>query len=78
MARQVLFEHETEDGAIMRIVKGDLTEEPAEAIVNAANERLAHGGGVAGAIVCRMSKKPIVPRSAAAARRSRRSHRRRL
>lgn len=53
MARQVLFEHETEDGAIMRIVKGDLTEEPAEAIVNAANERLAHGGGAAGAIVRR-------------------------
>jgi len=30
--------------------KGDLTEETSEAIVNAANGRLAHGGGVAGAI----------------------------
>lgn len=32
------------------MVKGDLLEEPVEAIVNAANGRLAHGGGVAGAI----------------------------
>ena len=32
------------------MVKGNLLEEPVEAIVNAANGRLAHGGGVAGAI----------------------------
>jgi O-acetyl-ADP-ribose deacetylase (regulator of RNase III) len=31
-------------------VRGDLLAEPADAIVNAANGRLAHGGGVAGVI----------------------------
>lgn len=51
MAREVLFEHETEHRHTIQIVKGDLTKEPVEAIVNAANEQLAHGGGVAGAIV---------------------------
>lgn len=30
------------------MVRGDLLREPVEAIVNAANGRLAHGGGVAG------------------------------
>eukprot|EP01102_Stenamoeba_stenopodia_P017304 TRINITY_DN6183_c0_g1_i1.p1 TRINITY_DN6183_c0_g1~~TRINITY_DN6183_c0_g1_i1.p1 ORF type:complete len:495 (-),score=88.43 TRINITY_DN6183_c0_g1_i1:38-1522(-) len=34
----------------LEIRKGDLTEETSEAIVNAANGRLSHGGGVAGAI----------------------------
>ncbi len=33
------------------IAQGDLTQEPVDAIVNAANKHLAHGGGVAGAIV---------------------------
>ena len=31
-------------------MRGDLLQEPADAIVNAANGRLAHGGGVAGII----------------------------
>lgn len=48
--RQVLFEHVLENGQIIRVVQGDLTAEAVDAIVNAANERLAHGGGVAGAI----------------------------
>jgi O-acetyl-ADP-ribose deacetylase (regulator of RNase III) len=32
------------------VVRGDLLEEPVDAIVNAANGHLAHGGGVAGII----------------------------
>jgi putative ATPase len=32
------------------VVRGDLLKEPVEAIVNAANGHLAHGGGVAGII----------------------------
>jgi O-acetyl-ADP-ribose deacetylase len=37
-------------GQRLEIVQGDLTQEPVEAIVNAANQHLAHGGGVAGII----------------------------
>ena len=37
--------------SVIELVRGDITEMDTEAIVNAANERLAHGGGVAGAIV---------------------------
>jgi O-acetyl-ADP-ribose deacetylase len=33
-------------------VRGNLLEEPVDAIVNAANGHLAHGGGVAGIIAC--------------------------
>ncbi len=51
MKRKVLHEKCFAGGAIIRVVQGDLTQEPVDAIVNAANNQLAHGGGVAGAIV---------------------------
>jgi O-acetyl-ADP-ribose deacetylase (regulator of RNase III) len=39
------------NGKNLRLVQGDITERDVDAIVNAANSHLQHGGGVAGAIV---------------------------
>ncbi len=47
----IVAEQDLPSGQIVRLVHGDLTEEMVDAIVNAANAQLAHGGGVAGAIV---------------------------
>jgi len=47
---KVICEHILPSGQALRLVHGDLTEERVDAIVNAANAQLAHGGGVAGAI----------------------------
>lgn len=50
---QVLLEHLFPLNHFLRIVHGDITKENVDAIVNAANEHLAHGGGVAGLISSR-------------------------
>jgi len=41
------------DGSTLRLVQGDITERKVDAVVNAANSYLQHGGGVAGALVRR-------------------------
>jgi O-acetyl-ADP-ribose deacetylase (regulator of RNase III) len=47
---QLICAHTLASGQTLRLVHGDLTEERVDAIVNAANAELVHGGGVAGAI----------------------------
>lgn len=50
MPATVLAELPFAGGGAFQVVRGNLLEEPVDAIVNAANGHLAHGGGVAGAI----------------------------
>jgi len=40
-------------GQVIQITQGDITQQEVDAIVNAANSQLRHGGGVAGVIVRR-------------------------
>ncbi|KAF0107623.1 MAG: macro domain containing protein [Anaerolineaceae bacterium] len=47
----IVSETRLPSGATLQLVQGDLTAETTDAIVNAANEHLQHGGGVAWAIV---------------------------
>ena len=46
----ILTEQKLASGCVIQIVQGDITIEAVDAIVNAANEHLQHGGGVAWAI----------------------------
>lgn len=46
-----VISEKTINGKTLRLVQGDITERDVDAIVNAANSHLQHGGGVAGAIV---------------------------
>ena len=50
---KVLVDKKFSSGQTVQIVQGDITLEETDAIVNAANEHLQHGGGVAWAIVRR-------------------------
>jgi len=45
----ILAEHRLAKEAVLALVQGDLTEARLDAIVNAANGQLQHGGGLAGA-----------------------------
>ena len=46
----VLVERKLPSNQTIQIVQGDITTEEVDAIVNAANEHLQHGGGVAWSI----------------------------
>jgi O-acetyl-ADP-ribose deacetylase (regulator of RNase III) len=46
----LLIETKFASGQTLQLVQGDITIETTDAIVNAANEHLQHGGGVAGTI----------------------------
>jgi len=54
---KTIYVYSLKNGLTVEVIKGDITEENVDAIVNAANSYLQHGGGVAWAIVKRVGKK---------------------
>ena len=48
---KTIYVYSLKNGLTVEVIKGDITEENVDAIVNAANSYLQHGGGVAWAIV---------------------------
>ncbi|MFP3202094.1 MAG: ADP-ribose-binding protein [Sulfolobus sp.] len=48
---KIIYVYSLKNGLTVEVIKGDITEENVDAIVNAANSYLQHGGGVAWAIV---------------------------
>jgi O-acetyl-ADP-ribose deacetylase (regulator of RNase III) len=51
MANQLIDEIKISNDKVIRLIKGDITEQNVDVVVNPANSFLKHGGGVAGAIV---------------------------
>ena len=51
MTTQLIDEIIMSNDKIIRLIKGDITDQNVDVIVNPANSYLKHGGGVAGAIL---------------------------
>jgi O-acetyl-ADP-ribose deacetylase len=51
MNSKIIDELKVNENTLLKLIEGDITERKVDAIVNAANSHLIHGGGVAGALV---------------------------
>jgi len=57
LIEEIVDQIKLNSGKVIRFVKGDITQANVDAIVNAANSYLKHGGGVAAAIVKKREQK---------------------